>query len=67
MKRLRDRIASLESEVAEMRQLNKRIAELADVVSEVLLPAEQRDDQRLRDALAAYDRSLRGSSDISHS
>ena len=31
---------------------------MIDVVAEVLLPAEQRDDQRIRDLLKKYDAGL---------
>ncbi|MGH3434036.1 MAG: DUF6752 domain-containing protein, partial [Thermocrispum sp.] len=37
---LRQRVEELEKEVQECRQLNKRLAEITDVVAEVLLPAE---------------------------
>ena len=55
---LRARVARLEAEVQECRQLNKRLAEVTDVVAEVLLPAEQRDEERLRALLANYQRTL---------
>jgi DNA repair exonuclease SbcCD ATPase subunit len=55
---LRRRMAELEDEVQEARHLNKRLAEIADVVAEVLLPAEQRDEERLRDVLSRYDATL---------
>ena len=55
---LRARVARLEAEVQECRQLNKRLAEVTDVVAEVLLPAEQRDEERLRARLANYERTL---------
>ncbi len=55
---LRRRMAELENEVQEARHLNKRLAEIADVVAEVLLPAEQRDEDRLREVLARYDSTL---------
>ena len=55
---LRRRMAELEAEVQEARHLNKRLAEIADVVAEVLLPAEERDEERLRAVLARYDSTL---------
>lgn len=39
---LHARVRVLELEVQESRQLNRRIAELSDVVTELLLPLEQR-------------------------
>jgi len=53
--RLRRRVNELEKEVQENRRLNRRIAELTDVVQELLLPADQRDDDGLRRRLDAYD------------
>lgn len=55
---LRRRVTALEEELQETRQLNKRLAELADVVAEVLLPAEQRDENRLQELLAKYESRL---------
>jgi hypothetical protein len=55
---MRRKIAALEQEVQETRQLNKRLAEITDVVAEVLLPAEQRDEERLRAILQKYDAAL---------
>jgi len=51
-------MAVVEQELQEARQLNKRLAEIVDVVAEVLLPAEQRDEERLRAILAKYDERL---------
>lgn len=55
---LRSRVADLEQEMKVSRQLSKRLAEITDVVAEVLLPAEQRDEARLRELLAAYQRAF---------
>ena len=52
------RLAALEAEVAENRRLNRRIAELTDVVTELLLPIADRDEQRVASLLEAYRRSL---------
>lgn len=48
------RVAVLEAEVQECRQLNVRLAELCDVVSELLLPAADRDEAALAEALERY-------------
>jgi hypothetical protein len=56
--KLAERVRQLEEDIVESRQLNKRIAELADVVAEVLLPAEQRNDEDVRKRLAKYDPTL---------
>ncbi len=55
---LRRRVTALEKELQEARHLNKRLAEITDVVAEVLLPAEDRDEQRLRELLSRYDSHL---------
>lgn len=55
---LRDRVSALEKELQEARHLNKRLAEITDVVAEVLLPAADRDEERLRTLLARYDSEL---------
>jgi cell shape-determining protein MreC len=53
-----DRVAKLEAEVAELqdsveenRRLNERLSDVLDVVTELLVPAVDRDDERLRAAL----------------
>ena len=55
---LRRRVAELETEVQEARHLNKRLADIADVMAEVLLPAGERDEERLREVLSRYDATL---------
>lgn len=55
---LRRRVAQLESDVRHCRMLNQRIAALADVMMEVLVPAQQRDEERLRQFLTDYERAL---------
>jgi cell division protein FtsB len=51
---LKDRVAKLEAEVQELRRLNRRTAELADVVQELLVPAANRDDEKVRRLLDEY-------------
>jgi hypothetical protein len=55
---LRERVAVLEDEVQECRQLHLRLAELTDVVQELLLPVAQRDEARVAAVLEKYARSL---------
>lgn len=55
---LRAAVAVLEEEVQENRRLNRRLAEITDIVQELLLPAAQRDDDRLRERLDSYTSSL---------
>lgn len=51
---VRARLAALEAEAQENRQLNRRIAELTDVVTELLIPLSERDEERVDEVLAAY-------------
>ena len=55
---LRDRVTALEAEVQECRQLNLRLAELTDVVQELLLPVAQRDEARISAVLDKYAEGL---------
>jgi hypothetical protein len=55
---LRDRVNTLEAEVQECRQLNLRLAELTDVVQELLLPVAQRDEQRIAEVVERYAKGL---------
>lgn len=55
---LRARVAVLEDEVQECRQLNLRLAELTDVVAEMLLPAAQRDEAKVAEVLERYSKGL---------
>jgi hypothetical protein len=48
---LQDRVARLEEDIAESRRLNERLSDVLDVVVELLVPATQRDDARLDEAL----------------
>ena len=52
------RVAALEDAVEENRRLSQRLADVVDVVTEVLVPAVDRDDERLREALANLGRTL---------
>ena len=52
------RVAALEAQVAELqdaveesRRLNERLSDVLDVMTELLVPAVDRDDERLRAAL----------------
>jgi hypothetical protein len=51
---LRRRVAELESEIQECRRLNIRLAELTDVVQELLVPLAQRDEAKVREYLDRY-------------
>ena len=58
------RIAKLEAEVAELtssieenRRLNERLSDVLDVITELLVPAVDRDDERLQQALASLQKA----------
>lgn len=55
---LRRRVKALEDEVQECRALNLRLAELTDIVTELVLPASQRDEAKLAELLEHYRKSL---------
>lgn len=57
-KDLVERVARLEQEVADLRRHNLRLAELADLVQELLVPMAQRDQERVDAAIAAFQDSL---------
>ena len=57
---LAERIAELEAEVQECRQLNLRLAELCDVVMELLLPASVADEEKVTEILERYRTDVRG-------
>ena len=50
--------AVLEDEVQECRQLNLRLAELTDVVGELLLPVAQRDEDRIAEVMERYSKGV---------
>lgn len=51
---LRSRVKALEAEVQEQRELNRRIAELTDVVAELLIPLQDQDRDRVEQVLKEY-------------
>jgi len=55
---LRRRVRRLEAEVQECRALNVRIAELTDIVTELLLPVASRDEEKLAALLEKYRQSV---------
>lgn len=55
---LRRRMKVLEDEVQECRALSLRLAELTDIVTELLLPVAQRDEAKLEELLERYHRAL---------
>lgn len=55
---LAKRLDNLEAEVQECRQLNIRLAELTDLVEQLLLPVAARDEQKIAEAVERYTRTL---------
>jgi hypothetical protein len=54
LSKLGDRLAEMEAEIQECRQVNLRLAELCDVMMELLLPVAGRDDEAVEAILARY-------------
>lgn len=55
---LRTRVTSLEGEIAELRRHHLRLAELADVIQELLVPMASRDETRIAEAIEKFQQSL---------
>ena len=51
---LPERVRELRGAVQENRRLNRRVAELTDVVAELLVPLADRDEDKARELLASY-------------
>ncbi|GAB6983941.1 DUF6752 domain-containing protein [Nocardioides pyridinolyticus] len=58
VERLEQRVADLEADLAEMRRHHLRLAELADVVSELLVPMANRDEAAIQAAIERFQESL---------
>ena len=56
--RLQRRLENLEAEVQECRQLNIRLAEVTDLVEQLLLPMAARDEERIAAAVEKYSRTI---------
>ncbi|MBA2697659.1 MAG: hypothetical protein H0U61_02675 [Nocardioidaceae bacterium] len=56
--RLAARIEELEEEIQEERALGMRVAQLSDIVQELLIPVADRDEKRLKELLGTYADSL---------
>lgn len=55
---LRGRVLALEKELEADRQLHRRIAELSDVVAELLVPIQDRDETQVREILSQYRKTI---------
>lgn len=52
------RVDELEAAVEENRNLNLRVAELVDLIQELLIPVASQDQDKIQAALAEFQRSL---------
>ena len=57
-KELVERVESLEADIVELRRHNLRLAELTDVVQELLVPMASRDQARIDAAIEKFTASL---------
>ncbi len=48
------RVLDLEDAAMENRQLNRRLAELTDILAEILVPATERDEEKLAALVAKF-------------
>jgi hypothetical protein len=55
---LEQRVADLEADMSEMRRHNLRLAEIADVVQELLIPMASRDEAKVQEAIERFNKSL---------
>ena len=58
VRRLEERVAALEADLTELRRHNVRLAELADVVQELLVPMASRDEAGIQQAIERFQESL---------
>jgi hypothetical protein len=58
VRRLEQRVTALEADLTELRRHNVRLAELADVVQELLVPMASRDEARIQQAIERFQESL---------
>lgn len=58
VRELEQRVADLEADLTELRRHNLRLAELTDVVQELLVPMADRDEEKVRRAIERFQESL---------
>ena len=55
---LEQRVADLETDMREVRQHNLRLAEISDVIQELLIPLASRDEAKVQEAIERFNKSL---------
>jgi hypothetical protein len=55
---LEQRVADLEADMSEVRQHNLRLAEISDVIQELLIPLASRDEAKVQGAIERFNKSL---------
>lgn len=55
---LEQRVDDLEEELSQLRRQNLRLAEITDVVQELLVPMASRDEEKIQRAIASFNESL---------
>ena len=55
---LEQRVADLEADMSEVRQHNLRLAEISDVIQELLIPLASRDEAKVQEAIERFNKSL---------
>jgi len=58
LRQLEKRVAALEADLAEVRRHNLRLAELADLVQELLVPMASRDEATVQRAIERFQESI---------
>ncbi len=58
IRRLEARVTDLEADLAEVRRHNVRLAEIVDVVQELLVPMASRDEAAIQEAIERFQESL---------
>ena len=55
---LEQRVADLVADMREVRQHNLRLAEISDVIQELLIPLASRDEAKVQEAIERFNKSL---------
>jgi hypothetical protein len=55
---LEQRVADLEADMSEVRRHNLRLAEISDVVQELLIPLASRDEAKVQETIERFNKSL---------